>query len=59
MTKGPRCVIILMLKSFKSGISDTESECGNASDRGYTTDDNETHQTEIINMVSYRMSKTL
>jgi len=39
----------ILYNPIKSVISDTESESGNASDRGYTTDDNETHQT--INMV--------
>ena len=36
----------------KSGISDTESESGNASDRGYTSDRDD-QPTEILSLVRF------
>ena len=40
-------------RTIQSGISDTESESGNASDRGYTSDRDD-QPTEILSLVSFQ-----
>ena len=41
-----------------SGVSDTESESGNASDRGYTSDRDD-QPTEILSLVSFQVNTIL
>ena len=50
--------LIYILMNLLSGVSDTESESGNASDRGYTSDRDD-QPTEILSLVSFQVNSIL